>query len=516
MAKRNVVTNSPNALRESRLGFFQFSTLAVNQVESNDEVVKAEQYFAKQKVDPVTWIFDPATRPRIELSTLLRYVRAILVREHEMCHFSDTISTPVGLLILRLQITRHAHLCLWLRSLCIDKNSPGHPYVPNHIEIPIRDWFQRLCKEWPEVASYFPPFLENYGRISALLKAVIYGTEISIGDAIFLWQSCRDLLDSLGLNDGDVSPIGTRLEYALPACPSTELTTLSILEAHATLLELEMLRLLKVGEEVQRAWEAIRLSDRYTAAMDYVRVYLPFEPNQLTTAMALDLALMTPIDPLYHRLWQDEQLWENVHPGWRLKQILEQVAILGPLNRVEDCRDYGCEVCAKLGWPSPTDIASIGEQARVTVQGKAVDVPGVGRINGLAWLHYFVDLHVRACRIRKTYPALFAYRHGYPSGIQRILLGNFSPPMIRYSDTVHLQDYNIRPETLSVLCDYCIGVSIGEQLLVGSDLDDSYRLLKSIYAPVQGAVTEAQFRRWFDQICLKHFGIAAEQIISIR
>jgi len=78
------------------------------------------------------------------------------------------------------------------------------------------------------------------------------------------------------------------------------------------------------------------------------------------TFLALsDLALMTPAAPAF-KCFREARLWREVHPGYRLFDLLEILPKIGHYDGEEDPFEYQARFCRELGWPDPRDVLEHG------------------------------------------------------------------------------------------------------------------------------------------------------------
>lgn len=83
----------------------------------------------------------------------------------------------------------------------------------------------------------------------------------------------------------------------------------------------------------------------------------------VSTFMAIvDLALFTPVGRVYGRLRDDSMNWLDLHPGWRLEQILDVLQPDDWLEGDDDGRRLQSRLSMRLVWPPPDRFLELGSR----------------------------------------------------------------------------------------------------------------------------------------------------------
>jgi hypothetical protein len=89
------------------------------------------------------------------------------------------------------------------------------------------------------------------------------------------------------------------------------------------------------------------------------------------TALA-ELSLFTPIGAVYGRLREDQMTWLDIHPGWRMIQLIER---LQPEAWLPPDGEGGAQLqrmlSRPLGWPDPDDFLEVGASLAADDAGRA-------------------------------------------------------------------------------------------------------------------------------------------------
>lgn len=135
-----------------------------------------------------------------------------------------------------------------------------------------------------------------------------------------------------------------------------------------------------------------------------------------TFMVVADLALFIPVGRVYGRLREDSMRWEDLHPGWRLQQLLN---VLTPGDWLEGVDDQAPRLQSRLsialGWPQPDQFLALGAR--------------------LAPATHDLARHAAACRMRLEEGDRLIVGAGFDAGRLEPLLMNHYPIFIRASET---------------------------------------------------------------------------------
>ncbi|MHC4475868.1 MAG: hypothetical protein ACYTEL_09485 [Planctomycetota bacterium] len=128
--------------------------------------------------------------------------------------------------------------------------------------------------------------------------------------------------------------------------------------------------------------------------------------NLLTFSAVCDLALSTPLSPVYRKFWQPSYSWTDFHPGWRFVRICaliskdpDRISLDG--TDIDAFGRFADLICREFNWPTPVEIAE--------------NAPALGA-------SLLAELAKRASNVRAMNPAIFVDPFLHRDGDDRWLL----------------------------------------------------------------------------------------------
>lgn len=274
------------------------------------------------------------------------------------------------------------YICPWTRSVFVENTLEGAslPSVRNGKEGPVIRALESVEKKMWELAGAWgnqradsPPLPIQPG----ILKLMPEAANVPNVPEISPFNSCPPLnIRSVGHS----SVLGAR----------------ALFEAHAFVSQKEYDAMLI--QKLLKTDSSLNYLGVYLAAMtkygpDKLRTERDRKRLLRTIAALCDLALFTPIGPLFGKLRGPGSDWTAVHPGYRfvesLNAVVRKEAWLES-NEQEEYRALQEEICRELRWPEPRQFVELGATLRD---------PNFCRFQ-------------KACEIRGTFPNPFPYWEG--------------------------------------------------------------------------------------------------------
>jgi hypothetical protein len=324
---------------------------------------------------------------------------------HEVDHFVVHISTPYGVFIQQLaDLQRQAVI-----QYCVEVNKPAAGGIFYPVSYLDREWpnppaldklsvtAKRLQRDALDVLmpGWWERLLLEQVLEGADSPAILTATEAEAIEAfhnvdgdLLGFYSDNDLFESAPAVSRKAEAVAPFVDsiparFRVPeilrvvsgkACPtnarrggrSAPVGAINMFEGHALVTQkgydtLTMREILFRDPTLQYATALLAVTNSYgvknlKSAADVQRVFS-------TIAALTDLALFTPIGPLYTRLRPKGATWHDVHPGFRFFHAVEKAAKLNlwleRLDQVE-YRDYQDRICLALDWPNPDQFVEIG------------------------------------------------------------------------------------------------------------------------------------------------------------
>jgi hypothetical protein len=267
-------------------------------------------------------INDPTTpdnleqfRPQFDegLSVSLDSVSPLLTYIHEQDHFKVLSSTPVGLLLWRIE------QCLAVDASYLRRRLPD--VAPKDGRAFLEAWHDAAprCAHPEQIKRTAQETAAGALLIRLFLFLLLYRANATIGQFVEIADHAFNYLAlRSGLEPFEHAHWSTRLDKNLPLLRNDQPTLLEILEASARSRELTNLHRWRVTQKVLDQWRGRAIFGVYEAAFDQLMSELG-SPTWAKTA--IDLSLATPIDISAGK--EGEVLYvEDVLPCYRLERII--------------------------------------------------------------------------------------------------------------------------------------------------------------------------------------------------
>ncbi len=153
--------------------------------------------------------------------------------------------------------------------------------------------------------------------------------------------------------------------------PASQISTTKIIEAHADLMCIGIVDSMPLSDNAREVCRgeierSVGIRDVCNYATDICG-----ELSLRSLLCLLDLSLLTLIDPCYHDIWPRDMYWEDVNPVCRLTQILDVARQITSPKDEDFIRDFSNvylsyveEISSKCGWPSVRDIHTRGSEIK--------------------------------------------------------------------------------------------------------------------------------------------------------
>ena len=375
-------------------------------------------------------------------------INAELVRRHEYAHYRQLMSTPLGLLLWRVNNSLLSNISYVVRAVtCV------RPL--QKVELPIDIWFRKvgleqLSKAASEGANFnsrWPyknvrdlrlalPYLEYVSDEISILKkftsAILERTDLTVGEFIEIANTSFNILQNRSNTSFDVC-WSTRLPLDTPLISHNRFSGSEMIEASARLEERLWLNSFPYSPKTLREiemWELRAIHGVYAPAY----LWLLDQLEDVGVALSIiDTAFMSPIDPAFAEVCSGSLIVEEVLPSFRLEKLVE-VALTDfwPATTSELDDFLNQTLCVRAGLPKPSKVISQG--LAVSYSGKnswGYDARSRGEdlFDLSIVLEYSQDEVRRAMSIRERSASAFV-RENYEK------VGSFSPILTFYRDSV--------------------------------------------------------------------------------
>jgi hypothetical protein len=266
----------------------------------------------------------------------------------------------MGVFLIRTILSKRAAI----QRLLIEMQKNSWIISGNNIYLPLPDWYYWLSKYRPlhDITRIVGDILVVWDNMTTFESTMFMDRVTDIEDAIDDIQRLQSVTSQMLNRYFDIPPnltlphITSQLNKDYGSVPTPYCTTLRIIEAYSRFIDIQLLGALHVDKEVVSAIIDKEVNDPiYFGVMDYIKsIYSSAELDTILGIM--DLSLFTPADSLFYGFWSEELLWEDIHPGFRLRQIAN-IANEKSL-RVEKGKylDFYDKVSDELRWPSPSQM----------------------------------------------------------------------------------------------------------------------------------------------------------------
>jgi hypothetical protein len=287
-----------------------------------------------------------------ELDDLLPF----LYREHERYHHLQFLSTPVGYFTWRLTATIISS-AQWIVS-----NISRYSQIDIDI-FPLTEWLNLRGLQQIALSDQIPEsrkrilvkFSSKLTILSRFLEAFLEKPAISVADFLKIANESADQLKSTSDLHVDWRWISRREAHA-SYLPEGVFSTAEIIEAGARLCEEQLLSQARNASDLLPVWEKQAIFGIYKPAYQWLKSQsLDYLELQL---LAIDLALMSPVDLITARAVGGVVWLEDVHPGWRLQRIVEAMPHCFWSNTPEGRANFIQKVLLRAGLCPLKDIGS--------------------------------------------------------------------------------------------------------------------------------------------------------------
>lgn len=302
---------------------------------------------------------------RTDLDPSLDDIQSLLVHCHERHHYTQLMSTPTGALIWRLMNCRLSTVNFLGRHI---RRSPA----ASTARLPIQQWLrggglEALRSEPPTI----PDSLKNKDQLKPRLLDAIEHSMHEIEVLGFFLQcimgrepiSMRQFVTVANLafqslrerSDLDVNFTWTaRNLEAESYLPSELFTTTEVIEGGARLVERGLLDGLQASKSLREEWHSRSIFGIYKPCYDWLSAELV---ESWAGCLAVDIALMAPMDLICADAVDGKFIVEDVLPGWRLPRIVTSMKDCFWSLEAQGQHKYALEVVASAaGLPTPRAV----------------------------------------------------------------------------------------------------------------------------------------------------------------
>ena len=314
---------------------------------------------------------------------------------HELNHFFVQISTPFGFFsqsLAKLQVDCIRRMCQQALDLCPSEKipSPLYPFVrdlttrqPSLVSSSLAKILKEYCKQWSSLiylenvfeGRNFPSVMKASRRklIDALYYFERISQEIITTDQYFDLSRYLEIGGSPGvlarhppqLNPATVGDRRLRqvnwLKKGLRPFGAEQVIEGLARQAQAYFLEPRYIPQYDLSSESGYTyWSCWEIAIRAWATKEELTVDV-YHRMYCTFIALCDLALFTPIGPLYGRLRRTEDHFETLNPADRLLAGIGASFELGFIENITtQLQAYQTAVCKILGWRTPDDFLRVG------------------------------------------------------------------------------------------------------------------------------------------------------------
>jgi hypothetical protein len=297
-------------------------------------------------------------RSNISDALLIEYLYSLRTWQHELAHFYQIPSSPLGVFLNRSTLSKNAAI----QRQFIEMQTTNWIVSGNNIYLPLIDWHHWLSKNCPfdDITNIVGNVVRIWNNTTTFEATMFWNHITDIADAIDDIQRLQGFTTSM-LNqyfdvpsDIKLPSISSRLDKSMGCVPTPYCTTLKIIEAYARLNDLQLLTHLQVDERIVESVLSQETSDDvYYGVVDYIKYLYP-NADISTILGIMDLSLFTPVDSLFHEFWSSELFWEDLHPGFRLRQIATLANEKSLQVEDEKFLDFYDKISNELRWPPST------------------------------------------------------------------------------------------------------------------------------------------------------------------
>ncbi len=294
-------------------------------------------------------------------------IDAELLKRHELSHYRQLMSTPLGLLLWRTYnslISDLSFVSIALQDIrpTVKVSLPIHQWVTANPIAKLAENGSQFAvdrssnwKDLGKCAPYIHKICEEIGDLTAFLDAFLYnrcktvGEFVDLANKVFIALCKRSDLPA-------VAPWRTNL----PANSEfgSRFSCTELIEAGARLTERSYLEGLPESEKRIAAWEPRAIRGVYERAYEYLLKSLG---DANAALCVLDVAFMSPIDPAFAGVSENGLVVEDVLPSFTISRLCDAaVEEFWPVSDDELHIFLGTSLAQKAGLTTPIDVAGHG------------------------------------------------------------------------------------------------------------------------------------------------------------
>ncbi|MFH0785564.1 MAG: hypothetical protein V2B20_26960 [Pseudomonadota bacterium] len=297
-------------------------------------------------------------RTSIPTEQFEEYVSSLATYLHERAHFYQIPGTPIGIFLFKTHILRSAFMEYSFLRLKQNSLITGEKLS----YVPITLWSQLIQNNivTSNNGALLKELMGYWDQITQYQNILLGTSMTNIKVAIESLSAFRDQVSKIvdvyfdGAKDVEYPKITSNLDKNSYSIPDKRLSTLSIIEGYAKLIEIQAKtelyddpnEYIKTGRKYNRV---------YIDAIDYIFEKLGRVDRQ-TALGILDFSLFSPIDKLFCPLLKIEVVWEDICPGFRLKKIVDCLISKPMYVEKLDFLSFYEKLSDVLDWPSPTEM----------------------------------------------------------------------------------------------------------------------------------------------------------------
>lgn len=297
--------------------------------------------------------FDEVKNFRLEGNGSPATLAAFLTRMHEQFHYSQLITTPLGVLQFRLLQCIVSQISLL--TLCITK--AGKRRVPIPL-IEAYDEWRRHSDLSQELLADFDREIERLSTLIQFWMALMGRESLSMTQFVQLANHAFQILAT-------ISGVPLRCKWSAHSpnlgsyLPDHQISTTEIMEAQARLYEFNILSSLALKNSDSITWQSASVIGLYRPAFEYCMSRLN---DQQTSFVALDVSLSSPIDVVQAADAPEVIFVEEILPSWRMGKIVDCLLDTSwPSNEQDALNEVKNGLANRAGIPTPEDACLLAE-----------------------------------------------------------------------------------------------------------------------------------------------------------
>ena len=287
----------------------------------------------------------------------IEFFRLLQVFNHECSHYRTLCSTTAGFLTYALASRRASILRNMVSGTIrkILKEKELSQFIPLSNCLTMPDHFQSGLV--PEVKHIYQSYHESETSLKLWTGYVPHGYENA--------ETIQKFLSDLSLIEKKWtgSPCERKIDIAEDnGEPESRIKLADIVESHARLFDFFQLCGVVEDREIrERLSRQLCKGPEYTSAWQYLHRYCP-DATFMDLAVALDLALMTPVFTILSPSVSKPPAWHDVHPALRFERIAKLLPSLPRISGEIELKGKYAElvthICRTFQWPTPMEISA--------------------------------------------------------------------------------------------------------------------------------------------------------------